>query len=71
MRILWITHDIFDAFFPYVKGNPTKGRPWIAPLFYSIYKQDGVKLAVLTPVVDGKEQKCTIDDIIYYSVGIE
>lgn len=71
MRILWITHDIFDAFSPYVKGNPTKGRPWIAPLFYSIYKQDGVKLAVLTPVVDGKEQKCTIDDIIYYSVGIE
>lgn len=70
MRILWITANVFEVFFPYVKGKPTKGGSWIAPLFYNIYKQNNVKLGSITPVVKGAEQKKEIDNIIYYSIPI-
>ena len=70
MRILWITHDVFEGFFPYVKGKPTKGRSWIAPLFYSIYKQASVKMASVTPVIDGEEQKHEADNVTYYTIPI-
>ncbi|WP_286861309.1 glycosyltransferase family 4 protein [Proteiniphilum sp. UBA5510] len=70
MRILWITVDVFELFFPKVKGRTTKGRFWIAPLFYSIYHQENVKLGAVIPIVDGKEQKQEIENVAYYSVNI-
>ncbi|WP_298653429.1 glycosyltransferase [uncultured Proteiniphilum sp.] len=71
MRILWITHDLFECFLPYVKGNPTKGGSWIAPLFYSMKEQPGVKLGSVTPVVNGESQKKEIDGITYYSIPMK
>lgn len=70
MRVIWITHDVFDVFYPYVKGKPTRGRPWIVPLFYNIHCQNDIKLAVVTPIIDGEEQRYEIDDIRYYSIRI-
>lgn len=70
MRILWITHDLFEVFLPYVKGKPTKGGSWIAPLFYSLKNDPGIKLGSITPVLNGKAQRKEIDDIIYYSISV-
>lgn len=71
MRILWITHDIFEPFLPYVKGKPTKGSSWVAPLFYNMKNQSGVKLGSITPVTDGEAQKKEINGITYYSISIK
>lgn len=71
LRILWITHDVFECFEPFVKGNPTKGGSWVAPLFYNIKNQPGIKLGAITPVVNGIFQKKEIDNVIYYSVRIK
>ena len=71
MRVLWITHDLFEVFLPFVKGKPTKGGSWIAPLFYSIQKKTNITLGSVTPVIGGKQQKQIIDDVTYYSVGID
>ena len=71
MRVIWVTHDVFDVFSPFVKGKPTKGGSWIAPLFYSIKDLKNIKLASITPVVDGMEQKQEIDNVTYYSIGIQ
>jgi len=70
MRILWITHDLFDVFLPYVKGKPTKGGSWIAPLFYRLKNDPEVQLGSITPVLNGAAQKKEIDDIIYYSISV-
>lgn len=71
MRILWITIDVFDVFFPYVKGKPTKGKSWIAPLFNSIFQQEDVVMGAITPVIDGEAQKQVIDNVVYYSLHID
>ncbi|MEA5126989.1 MAG: glycosyltransferase family 4 protein [Proteiniphilum sp.] len=70
MRILWITANVLDIFFPRVKGKPTKGASWIAPLFYSLHRQPGVELGMITPVIDGEEQKEEINRVVYYTVPI-
>lgn len=70
MRILWVTSNVFEVFFPFVEGKPTRGGSWIAPLFYSIYQQQNVKLGSITPVINGVEQKKEIDDVTYYSIPI-
>lgn len=70
MRILWVTHDLFEAFLPYVKGRPTLGGSWIAPLFYLLHNEPDVKLGSITPVLNGEAQKKEIDNIIYYSVPV-
>lgn len=70
LRILWITHDVFECFHPYVKGKPTKGGSWIAPLFYSIKNLQGVKLGSITPVINGESHKQMLDDVSYYSIRI-
>ena len=70
LRILWITHDVFECFFPYVKGKPTTGGSWIAPLFYGIKNLQGVKLGSVTPVINGEAQKKVLDNINYYSISI-
>lgn len=70
MRVFWITHDVFEVFFPYVKGQPTKGGSWVAPLFYNILQQPGITLASVTPVINGNEQKQEIDGVVYYSIRI-
>lgn len=71
IRILWITHDLFECFFPFVKGKPSRGGSWIAPLFYSIKNIQGVKMGSITPVVNGEAQKKVLDDITYYSIRIK
>ena len=70
IRVLWITHDVFECFYPYVKGKPTTGGSWIAPLFYSIKNLQGVKLGSVTPVIKGEANKKVLDDITYYSISI-
>ncbi len=52
MRVLWITHDLFEVFLPFVKGKPTKGGSWIAPLFYSIQKKNKYNAGVSYPPGD-------------------
>lgn len=70
MRVLWITHDIFEVVLPYVKGRPTKGGSWIAPLFYHLKRCPDVLLGNVTPVFKGEAQKKVIDDVSYYSIRI-
>jgi glycosyltransferase involved in cell wall biosynthesis len=70
LRILWITHDVFERFHPYVTGKPTTGGSWIAPLFYGIKNLQGVKLGSVTPVINGEAQKKVLEDINYYSIRI-
>ena len=71
MRVLWITHDVFDAFFPFVSGKPTKGGSWISPLFYSLMDQPGFQLGSVTPVLGAKRLKIVIDGVSYYSIPIK
>lgn len=71
MHILWITANVLEVFFPHVKGKPTKGGSWIAPLFYRIFRQPDVKLGMITPVVDGELQRKEIDQITYYTIPID
>lgn len=71
MRILWITVDVLDDFYPYVKGKPTRGSSWIAPLFYHLTQQAGVEMGMITPVVEGEAQKMEMGGIVYYSVPID
>jgi len=71
MKILWITHDVLDVFISHVVGKPTRGGSWIAPLFYGISNTNLVQLAILSPVINGKQQKVIIDDITYFSIPIK
>ncbi len=70
MRILWITHDVFEPFFPFAKGKPSASASWTTPLFFSLQKEKNVMLGSIAPIVDGEEQKVEIDNVIYYSVSI-
>lgn len=70
MRILWIVHDVFECFLPYVKGNPTKGGSWIAPLFYGIKDYPEVVLGSIVPIIGGEAQKKEIGGVTYYSIEI-
>lgn len=70
MRILWITHDVFEPFFPYAKGKPTHSASWTTPLFNNLRDLEDVSLGAIAPVIDGKEQKMEIDKVIYYSIPI-
>ena len=47
MRILWITHDLFESFLPYVNGKPSLGGAWIAPLFDILKNENDVILGLL------------------------
>ena len=70
MRILWITHDVFEPFFPYLKGKPTQGASWTTPLFYNLRDVEQVKLGSIAPVTDGEEQKMEIENVTYYSIPV-
>lgn len=68
MRILWITNNILEPFFPYVAGKPTKGGSWIDPLFYGLSNSNEVKIGMISPVVNGEYLEKSIDGISYYSI---
>jgi glycosyltransferase involved in cell wall biosynthesis len=70
MRILWITHDVLPEFAPYVSGDYSLGGSWIAPLFYSVSKNQNVELGILSPVVNGACQNKNIQGIQYYTIPI-
>ena len=70
MRILWITHDVFEPFLPYLKGKPTQGASWTTPLFYNLRDVEQVKLGSIAPVTDGEEQKMEIENVTYYSIPV-
>lgn len=70
MRILWITYNVFEPFYPLVKGLPTKSASWTTPLFFSLYKEDNVLLGSIAPILQGEYQKEVIRNIHYYSVPI-
>ncbi|MFA6911733.1 MAG: glycosyltransferase family 4 protein [Proteiniphilum sp.] len=70
MRILWITHDLFESFLPYVNGKPSLGGAWIAPLFDILKNENDVILGSVTPVLEGAFQQKEIDGVMYYSVPI-
>lgn len=71
MRILWITRDTLDQFYPYAKGRPSKSASWTSPLFYSLHNNKALQLGSVATVVDGCFQKESIKDIMYYSVPIK
>lgn len=71
MRVLWITYNVFEPFYPFVKGFPTRSASWTTPLFYSLYKEKNLQLGSLVPVLRGKYQKKEINNVLYYSVPIE
>lgn len=71
MKILWITNDILPEFIPFAKGNPTKGGSWITPLFYSLGNIDELTMGVVTPIVNGENQKQEIRKNIYYAFPIK
>ena len=68
MRILWITADVLDSFFPYVEGNPSRGGTWIDPLFFSLSKNKNNQMGILSPVFNGKNQAKEIGGIMYFAV---
>lgn len=70
MRILWITLDVFEPFFPFAKGKPTKTLSWTTPLFFNLNKEKDVKLGSIATVLDGQEQKKEIANVIYYSIPV-
>ncbi len=71
MKVLWIVHDVLDPFFPFVVGNPTKGSPWIDPLFFGLSKNKEIKMGVITPVVGGEFLEKVISNIHYYAISIK
>lgn len=70
MRVLWITSNVFEPFYPLAKGKPSKSAAWTTPLFYSLYKERDLQLGSIATVHKGKYQKENIDDILYYSIPI-
>lgn len=68
MRILWITADVLDPFFPFVEGNPSRGGSWIDPLFFSLAKNQNNQMGILSPVLNGKNQTKKIDGIMHFAV---
>ena len=71
MRILWITRDTLDLFYPYAKGKPSKSASWTSPLFYNLHKNKTIQLGSVVPVIDGEFQKESIENALYYSVSIK
>jgi glycosyltransferase involved in cell wall biosynthesis len=68
MRILWITADVLEPFFPFVEGSPSRGGSWIGPLFFSLAEDKNNRMGVLSPVLNGKNQTKEIDGIIHFSI---
>ena len=68
MRVLWITYNVFDPFYPLVKGKPASSSSWTTPLFYNLHKEDNIQLGSLAPIYKGEYQKLVIDDITYYAI---
>jgi glycosyltransferase involved in cell wall biosynthesis len=71
MRVLWITHDVIETFYPFVKGKPSKGASWSEPLFSSLVNCDGLEMGIITPVIEGKYEKIIIENISMYSLPIK
>ena len=70
MKILWIVNTILPKFIPFVSGNYRTGGSWITPLFYALEKYTDIQLGIITPIVNGRNQKEIIDQISYYSISI-
>ena len=68
MRVLWITYNVFDPFYPLVIGKPASSSSWTTPLFYNLHKEDNIQLGSLAPIYKGEYQKLVIDDITYYAI---
>ncbi len=68
MRILWITNNVFEPFYPFAKGRPSRSSPWTASLFFSLYKERDIQLGSIATVLKGKYQKELINNVIYYSI---
>src|SRR5690554_3955941 len=70
MRILWIVNDLLEVMRPYVKGKPSLGGSWIAPLLNSLSDIETVKIGCITPVFKGNSQKLKINNVVYYTIPI-
>jgi len=70
MRVLWITHDVFEPFYSFVKGKPSTGGSWTTPLFYGLCKEEYLEMGSLVPVLKGTYQKEMINKIHYYTIPI-
>lgn len=71
MRILWITQDTLNEFYPYVKGKPNKSASWTSPLFYNLQKNETLQLGSVVSVTNGEVQKECIKNVPYYSIPIK
>lgn len=70
MKTLWITNDIFKTIYPKIKGRPTVGGVWLEPLFRNLCSLKSIRMATLTPIVNGEYQKIETGDIIHYTIPI-
>ncbi|TDD95066.1 glycosyltransferase family 4 protein [Flavobacterium cellulosilyticum] len=70
MKVLWITNDVIESFYPFVEGKPTKGGSWVESLYFALNKYSSIELGILTPVLDGNIQKIIQNNIIYYTIPI-
>ncbi len=71
MKVLWITNNVLEPFFPFAEGKPTKGGSWIDPLFFGLVHFENTQMGIISPVINGKNQKKIIDGVSYYSIPVE
>jgi glycosyltransferase involved in cell wall biosynthesis len=71
MKVLWITHDVLEIFYPFVEGRPTLGSTWLDSLYLELKKNPKLELGILTPVSGGKNQKLLLDNVTFYTIPLE
>lgn len=71
MKVLWITNDVIEPFFPLIKGNPTKGGSWVESLYFALKEHTSIEFGVLTPVLEGTLQTIIKDNTTYYTLPIK
>lgn len=70
MKVLWITNDVLESFYPFVEGKPTKGGSWVEALYSALKKHTFIEFGILTPVLDGARQKIIQENTVYYTIPI-
>ena len=71
MKVLWITHDVLDIFYPFVEGRPTLGSTWLDSLYLELKINPKLELSILTPIIGGKSQKLHLDNVTFYTIRLE
>ena len=70
MKVLWITNDVLESFYPLIQGKPSKGGSWVEALYSALKKHTYIEFGILTPVLDGTRQKIILGNTTYYTIPI-